>query len=225
MVVRASVAELPNGGAWHERRVPADSFVIQTRLNCYFGCCSHLDTETTMAGLVAVALHHRDHFSQGNARRTFGYEAYHWGIIVMPQTSQGRDCHAFDATDASDIDPVTFRLKNPTMDWWFRSQTEVDLELGTKLIGRIVIGHVPDEVSAPELGDFFGKVPLPVKNTHPQQSCVTWVEDAIRNLQEQGWVQKFNIDRFKDWALSYADERMKGADSSEPSVKYYNVES
>ncbi|KID87956.1 hypothetical protein MAJ_10761, partial [Metarhizium majus ARSEF 297] len=177
-----------------------------------------------MADLVTVALYHRDHFSQGNARRAFGYEAYHWGILIMPQTSQGQDCHVFDATDASDIDPVTFRMKNPTMDWWFRSKTDADPALGTKLIGRIVIGNVPDEVSKTELEGFFGKVPLPVKNTHPQQSCVTWVEDAIRTLQEEGWVREFDIHRFKDWALSYADERMKGEDSAEPPVQYYSVE-
>ncbi|KAF4505958.1 hypothetical protein G6O67_007853 [Ophiocordyceps sinensis] len=42
--------------------------------------------------------------------------AYHWGMIIMPRISQGRDCQVFEATDASEIDPVTLRLKNPAMD-------------------------------------------------------------------------------------------------------------
>ncbi|PNY27572.1 Uncharacterized protein TCAP_02502 [Tolypocladium capitatum] len=176
-----------------------------------------------MTQLVAVALYSRDHFSRGNARRIFGYEAYHWGILIMPQKSQGRDCQAFEATDASNIDPVTFRMTNPTMDWRFRATENVDPTLSAKLLGRIVIGQVPDGVSSAELRDFFESVPLPVKNTHPQQSCVTWAVDAIRSLQSQGWVWKFELDRFKDMALSYADERMKGLDSTEPSVKHYSI--
>lgn len=176
-----------------------------------------------MTQLVAVALYSRDHFSRGNARRTFGYEAYHWGIIITPQVSQGQDCQTFEATDASDIDPVTFRLTNPTMDWWFNAKGNVDPTLGKKPLGRIIIGQVPDGVSSAELRDFFARVPLPVKNTHPQQSCVTWAVDAIRSLQRQGWVWEFELDQFKDFALSYADERMRGADSTEPSVKHYST--
>ncbi|EQL01878.1 hypothetical protein OCS_02402 [Ophiocordyceps sinensis CO18] len=69
-----------------------------------------------MVRLVTVALYDRGQFSRGNARRVFGHEAYHWGMIIMPRISQGRDCQVFEATDASEIDPVTLRLKNPAMD-------------------------------------------------------------------------------------------------------------
>lgn len=172
---------------------------------------------------VAVALHHRDQFSLGNARKAFGYEAYHWGIMVMPEPGQERDCHSFEATDACEIDPVTFRMNNPTMDWWLRCKEDVDLGIFDKLLGRIVIGQIPDGMSSAELRDFFAKIPLPVKNTNPQQSCVTWAVDAIRALQGQGWSSAFELDQFKDWAMSYADERMKGSDSREPSIKYYGV--
>jgi hypothetical protein len=58
----------------------------------------------------------------------------------------------------------------------------------------------------------------------PQQSCVTWVVNAIRALQKQGWAWEFELDQFKDWALSYADERMRGSDSRESSVKNYNLQ-
>ncbi|RSM18746.1 hypothetical protein CDV31_002466 [Fusarium ambrosium] len=114
-----------------------------------------------MTQLVALALHHRDNFSRGRSRKIFGYEAYHWGIIVMPEPSQGRDCDAYDATDASEIDPVTFRMNNPTMDWWFRVKENIDPTLSTKLIGRIVIGQVPDGVSSADLRSLFEGVDLP----------------------------------------------------------------
>lgn len=176
-----------------------------------------------MARLVALALNHRDNFSHGRSRQVFGYEAYHWAIMIMPEPSQGQDCCVFDATDASEIDPVTFRMNNPSMDWWFRVKENVDPTLIDKLIGRIVIGEVPGGVSSADLRRLFEGVELPVKNRHPQQSCVTWALNAIRALQRQGWVWEFEIDPFKDIALSYADERMKGRDSSEPSLKYFNI--
>ncbi|RSL63552.1 hypothetical protein CEP54_005151 [Fusarium duplospermum] len=141
-----------------------------------------------MTQLVALALHHRDNFSRGRSRKVFGYEAYHWGIIVMPEPSEGQDCYAYDATDASEIDPVTFRMNNPSMDWWFRVKENIDPTLSTKLIGRIVIGQVPDGVSSADLRSLFERVDLPVKNRHPQQSCVTWTLNAIQALQRQGWV-------------------------------------
>ncbi|KAH7262794.1 hypothetical protein BKA59DRAFT_39470 [Fusarium tricinctum] len=176
-----------------------------------------------MSRLITLALYDRDNFSRGNARRTFGYEAYHWGIIIMPEGSQERDCIAFEATDASTIDPVTFRMNNPTMDWFMRRKDESDPEFGTKLLGCIIIGQVPDAISNAQLEALFGTVPLPVKNTHPQQSCVTWAIDAIRVLQKQGWASQFELNGFKDWALYYADERIKTGLSREPEIAYYRV--
>ncbi|KAF4586027.1 serine threonine protein kinase [Ophiocordyceps camponoti-floridani] len=175
-----------------------------------------------MAMLIAIALHHRDHFSHGKARQTFGNEAYHWTINITPEANQSHGC-SFEATDATTIDPVTFRMTNPTMDWWFRHEEDVNLTSSPKLLGSVVIGEVADNMSSAQFRDFFARVRLPAKNTHPQQSCVTWVADAICALQERGWVTKFDIDQFKCWALSYADERMKGMASTEPIVKYYSI--
>jgi hypothetical protein len=109
------------------------------------------------------------------------------------------------------------------MDWWMRYKANVDPELSAKLIGRIVIGQIPDGISSADLQKVFATVPLPVKNTHPQQSCVTWAIDAIRTMQRQRWVPQIELNGFKDWALSYADERMKGSDAREPSIRYYGV--
>ena len=132
----------------------------------------------------------------------------------MPKDSRGADCDAYDATDASYIDPVTFRMVNPTMDWMFRDRKGVDPELSSKLIGRIVIGVVGDENETPsvDLDELFSQVPMPVKNTHPQQSCVSWVVDAILSLQKNEVVPAFDIDEFKDQALHYADQRLGGDD-------------
>ncbi|KAI9162892.1 hypothetical protein HJFPF1_04487 [Paramyrothecium foliicola] len=72
------------------------------------------------------------------------------------------------------------------MEWWFRAKGNGDPALSAKLIGRIVLGQMPDSMSVAQLHDFFEKVPLPVMNTDPQQSCVTWNANAISALQSQG---------------------------------------
>lgn len=187
--------------------------------------------------LVTLALYHRDALSQGNSRRVFGYEAYHWGILLQPadgtSTESTQNVYSFDATDASDIDPVTFRLRNPTMDWWLRAQANP--APNPKLLGQLAVGAIPDDSPLFAKGDdgeaqaeeealraFFTQIPLPVKNTHPQQSCVTWAVAAIGRMQAEGWARGFALDALKDAALAYADERMK-RDSAEPTLKYYGL--
>ncbi|KAH7309871.1 hypothetical protein B0I35DRAFT_379516 [Stachybotrys elegans] len=164
-----------------------------------------------MARLVALALYHRDSHSEGHARQAFGYSAYHWAIIATPEASKGHDYYIFDATDRSDIDPVTFRLNNPTMGWWFRVQRNVDPN--DKLLGQMIIGRIAEDVSLDHLTTILQQVPLPTKNTYPQQDCVTWAMNAIRVLQEHGWVRDLNLKHCKDQALAYADDRMKGESS------------
>ncbi|KAH8178366.1 serine/threonine protein kinase [Sarocladium implicatum] len=176
-----------------------------------------------MSRLIAVALYHRDHFSKGQARRTFGADGFHWAIaIIVPgaeEAAGGR--RVFDATDASEIDPATFRLNNPSMEWWFRDQQTADPTLAAKLLGQLVIGQVPAEAQPDELRDFFEAIPLPVKDSNPQESCRTWVLDAIRALQKRGWAPAFDLQNFEDEAVAYADRRLEDTDSKEPSLKYF----
>lgn len=182
--------------------------------------------------LIALALCHRDNLSRGNSRRVFGYEAYHWGLVFLPSSTPEPDAttstnttntnttsFSFDATDASDIDPVTFRLRNPTMDWWLRA--EANAPPHPKLIGQLAVGTLPAEAAEFEqLKALFEEVPLPVKNTHPQQSCVTWAVVAVGRMQTRGWVPPFDLAAFKDAALAYADARMVEG-TTEPAMKDY----
>ena len=173
-----------------------------------------------MPQIVNVALYDRDNFSRGNSRKVFGFEAFHWGIIISPEKSTGHDCSLFEATNANTIDPTTFRMI------WTGSSTRkpnVDPVLCRKLLRQVVIGRIPDEMPASEIHQLFCGVPMPVKNTHPQQSCVTWTEDAIRALQLRGWATRFNLAQFKDYALGFADERIKGQESKLPPVVQYDV--
>ncbi|KAK0388002.1 hypothetical protein NLU13_4246 [Sarocladium strictum] len=183
----------------------------------------HFDWEhrrSSMSRLIAVALYHRDHFSQGSARRAFGPGAYHWAIVVMSPEGEAGDRRVFDATDASNIDPTTFRLINPAMDWWFRAQETEDPSLAAKLMGHLIIGEVPLDVPMDELKHFFAKVPLPVKDSDPQENSVTWVAKAIQALQRQGWVPELDLEQLKSSAVAYADERLR-SEPRELDIKHF----
>ncbi|KAM5349316.1 hypothetical protein ACJ41O_005823 [Fusarium nematophilum] len=158
---------------------------------------------------LVVTLHHRDEFSLGDHRQNLCYEAYHWGIMIMPKTSKGSDCNAYDASDASDIDPETRQLRNTNLEWWFRAKRGVNPERSGRLLGRIVIGKIPNNISDHAVEDLLRGIPLPVKNAHPPQSCVTWTLNAIVALQDAGLAWSFDLDKFRDWALAYADQCLK----------------
>lgn len=179
---------------------------------------------------IAVALYHRDHFSKGQTRKALGHGSYHWGIVIISKSQQASEhtstYHVFEATDASEIDPATWRLTNPTMDWWLRSQTNLSgglSSLNEKLLGLIVIGAAPSEVSTEGFQHVFEKIPLPVKNQSPQQSCVSWALDAVRAVQRENWVSDFDIGQFQDWALGFADERLDDQESRGQVVPYPNT--
>lgn len=174
---------------------------------------------------LAVGIYHRDRFSSGNSRRVFGYGAFHWGILFIPSfgssnpssslsfSTESEEYYAYDSTDATALDPVTFRVVNPSMDWWFRSK-KVTPDESTKLIGRIILTTNSD-LAGDDVQAALKSVPLPVKNTHPQQNCVTWTEDALKEMQDKEWVAQFDVAEFKDWALSKADEWIKGKTTDE----------
>ena len=160
--------------------------------------------------------------SRGESRKLLGHNAYHWAIVVMPENSQGRECFEFDATDAAEIDPVTFRMNNPTKDWWFRRKNNTNPSLSNKLLGRIVLGQLPSNTSIDNIEKIFSRVPLPVKHSNPEQSCVIWAVEAIRALQTQGWVDNVDINKLKDWALPYADDRKNGSKAKQSAIVRYN---
>ncbi|EPE09013.1 serine threonine protein kinase [Ophiostoma piceae UAMH 11346] len=173
--------------------------------------------------LLSVAVYDRGDYSRGRMRQVFEYEAYHWGLLMGPEVPAAPDFWSFDATDASEIDPVTFRMTNPTMDWLFRARDSVDLDTNSIILGRMVIGEVPEGMLFSELRDLLRAVPLPERNREPQQSCVTWTVNAVKLLQERSLVPQFDLQTFKDQVLSYGDDRIKKEEALEPSVKYYSA--
>lgn len=151
-----------------------------------------------------VTIHHRDEMSLGENRSRLGYEAFHWGILIAPKGSKGPDCTAYDVSDGAIPDPNTRQDLNPERNWFFRPKERVDPIRSGRLIGRVLIGKVPNHISDAQIQTILVAVPLPIKNT--TESCVTWTSAAIRSLQNNGIAKQFDIDRFMGRALTLADE-------------------
>src|SRR5204863_513885 len=86
-----------------------------------------------------------------------------------------------------------------------RSSGHVDPIRSGRLVGRVLIGKVPNHTTDAEIQATLAAVPLPVKNATPAQSCVTWLLAAIQALQNARIAREFNINQFIAWALTYAD--------------------
>ncbi|PYI11850.1 hypothetical protein BO78DRAFT_444102 [Aspergillus sclerotiicarbonarius CBS 121057] len=162
---------------------------------------------------VLVTLHYRDELSLGANRMQLGHAAYHWGILVTPKVSQGRDCYSFNVSNGVDLDPVARANRNPNFDWVLRARTDANPLLSSHLLGRIMIGKVSHDVSFKRLESLLRSIPLPRKGV--EENCVTWTRTAIRKLQAKGWAEGFNIDRFMDDSLAYAHQRMDNNNSKE----------
>lgn len=172
---------------------------------------------------IFVTIHYRGQYSLREHRQRLGHAAYHWGILITPKQPTGKDCHLYDASDGIRADPITGEDHNPTREWYFRANTNLDLGTINRLLGRVMVGKVADDdidAGADGIQAQLEAVPLPVNTNKlggpgsgPAQNCVGWVRDAVRKLQGVGVVEEFEVDGMMDAALRFADECMKKPDS------------
>lgn len=168
---------------------------------------------------IVVTVHHRDELSLGENRLRLGHSAFHWGILVMPKTSRGKDCSAYDVSDGSGMDADTGQMRNTALDWEFRPKRLIDPLRSGRLLGRIIIGKIPNDVPVSAIEALLKDIPLPDKNANPRQSCVTWTLDAILALQGAGLARNFDLGPFHTWALEFADRSL--ANPSPNTIKEY----
>ncbi|KAG5304927.1 hypothetical protein I7I50_05170 [Histoplasma capsulatum G186AR] len=150
-----------------------------------------------------ISIHHRDEISfQEGIRCTF--RAYHWGILLAPKKSSGRDNTAFDVSDGLHLDSETGQDVNPERDWYFRKKNNVDPLGSGRLIGRVMIGKVPPQTTGNDIENLFSSIALPDKELG--ERCRHWVWRVVLALQNESMIQKFDIEKFKDWLLNYANQ-------------------
>ena len=162
---------------------------------------------------VFVALHYRDHLSLGEHRQELGFSAYHWGILVSPKVSIGRDCFACDVSNGVRLDPETWTDLNLERDWYFRSSCKVDPVQSAHLLGMVMIGELPPDVQDSSVRLRLEYLPLPRRET--TENCVTWIQHAITVLQAEEWVEMFDLNEFMVFALDFADQRMQDPEMTE----------
>ncbi|KAL2887265.1 serine threonine protein kinase [Ceratocystis lukuohia] len=158
---------------------------------------------------IFVALYDRGYLSRGHQRQVQGLMAYHWGILVKPEQGKEERYWSFEATDDNVLDETTYICNNPTGDWWFKHMLEDDPTRGSRLILQVKIGHTREGLLFEHMKSILETVPLPLRHQAEQQSCVTWVENAISTLQSYGCVLEFGIPQFMEQAIDNADRCME----------------
>lgn len=142
---------------------------------------------------VMVTVHHRSGLSLRDNRVRLGLAAYHWGILIQPKKPKGDDSNAYDVSDGAKPDPTTRHDLNPDREWLFRAEEGVNPLRSGHLLGRVMIGKVPNHVTDADIEDLLRKVPLPLKNT--EQNCVTWVSASIQALQKEKLAEEFDVNQ------------------------------
>lgn len=165
-------------------------------------------------------MHHRGALSLRENRQRLGHAAYHWGILISPKTSTGRDCHTYDVTNGIRMDPVTNLDLNPEYDWYFRAQDQLDPTLVSNLLGMVMIGKVPERTEYADIQARLEAIALPRKGDIPEENCVSWARCAVEVLQRNGLVEEFDIDGLMDDALAYADQRIRGFEHTPDVINY-----
>ncbi|KFY66079.1 hypothetical protein V496_02221 [Pseudogymnoascus sp. VKM F-4515 (FW-2607)] len=150
---------------------------------------------------VFVSIYHRGGLSLGENRQRLGYSAYHWGIVISPKVYKEQDCYIFDLSDAARPDPETRVDHNPNHEWIFRSNPTVS----GSLLGLIMIGKISNGVEISEIWTRLQSIPVPQRNAIPEQNCVTWVMSAIQALQGSGFAEQFDINKFMDTGIEFAN--------------------
>ena len=74
-----------------------------------------------------------------------------------------------------------------------------------RLLTRIRLGSTTVDLSEVEAS--LRTVPVPNKYVDPSQSCVTWALCGVEKMQENGWIEKYDIPKFGKEAFEYAQAR------------------
>ena len=157
---------------------------------------------------VFVSIYHRGRFSLGENRTQLQHGAFHWSIVTAPKSSKGADNRAYDVTDGIVVLHSGQSYSNTDGDWHFRSKADIDPNENYRLVGRIIIGKIPNSISDAEIEEILARMSLPLNSAIPKQNCVSWTWNAIRALQDAEIIQRFNMDQFAVLALAFADHCM-----------------
>lgn len=127
-----------------------------------------------------------------------GYARFHWGIWIEPKGSRGKGTiyQVFYEPSYSNI--------ACSGGWGFYKEIFEDKTIGLNMMGRIMVGKIPSDVTKEQVAALLSGIPLPKMDTEPIENCVSWTKDALAELQRRGWADQFDIESFMDHALERA---------------------
>ncbi|KAI0454189.1 hypothetical protein F5B21DRAFT_476122 [Xylaria acuta] len=103
--------------------------------------------------------------------------------------------------------------------WQYEYIRAADYTRSGSMLGRIMVGKLPNGVSPDLVADVLSNVPLPIETNYPVDNCVTWTMRALRELQLRGWVDNFNLRGFMNHALQRANTWYSNSSWRERNVK------
>nr|OQO27855.1 hypothetical protein B0A51_04824 [Rachicladosporium sp. CCFEE 5018] len=133
-------------------------------------------------------------YDSKGAEERLGWAMYHWAILIRPKALQEIDhCTLIDATDGMNFDPITHTASNPAHDWWYRVRNATDPLSTANFLGGLDIGKLPNSICIQQVVELLSRVPLPLRDRHPDQHCATWVYAAFEALQQIRYVSATDV--------------------------------
>jgi hypothetical protein len=155
---------------------------------------------------IMVALFAREGHCFSQDRRNnhqFEHNDFLWSIIIRPKRPQGHDSDCFDIRHTGS-EPVRRNQPKPKGHWQFRAITQYEPSKDHRLLGQLMIGKIPHEVSYIEIMELLKSIDHPRKDAEHHENGINWIRTAIRHLQMTGIGEEFDVDEFLDHARDRA---------------------
>ncbi|KAI0515180.1 hypothetical protein F5B22DRAFT_656366 [Xylaria bambusicola] len=150
---------------------------------------------------VFVALYSRQGITSHEQSHELGYARFHWAIWTEPKGSTG------DGSCYQVIKADTYVNIPDSGGWRYNYIKAANCPRSRSMLGRIMVGKIPNGIDQDAVDDVLSKVPVPRDNTDPAENCVSWTLAALKELVQHGWVDDyFDLEHFMDWALERATE-------------------
>lgn len=145
---------------------------------------------------VFIALYVRPNApSLSSTRSKTPPSTYRWGIWIEPKGSAG-DGISYDA-----LSSLAFATPDNAAGWHLSIAPHSAFP--ADMLGRIMVGKLPEGVAPEDVGALLSHVPLPEEAG--LEGEVEWVRVVLGELQRNGCAEAFSVEQFVGDAVRYAD--------------------
>ncbi|EZF31394.1 hypothetical protein TMEN_113 [Trichophyton mentagrophytes] len=149
---------------------------------------------------VFVATYFRQGITSDKRNRTIlKYATYHWAIWIEGKKSTGPG-YCFDVKEHPPFSNV------PNSGGWKYECRHENLAESHGMLGRMMIGKLPKGVTVQDVDGLLQGIPLPKPNSTSVENRVSWVQAAVRVLQEKSWADDFDVDELMNHVFNESDK-------------------